>query len=86
MSAILPLETLGFNYCEGNRENYTAITWKWRIYGVSVSFFIKIINYARVAEDCSTDLAGYPFLPVVSTRGQRDLKEEPILFPDPSVR
>ena len=86
MSVILPLETLNFNYCEGNRENYAAITWKRRNYGVSISFFIKIINYARVAEDCSIDLAGYPFLPVVSTRGQRDLKEEPILFPDPSIR
>ena len=86
MSQILPLETLEFNSCKGNRENSAAITWKRRIYGVSISFFIKIINYSRVAEDCSIDLAGYPFLPVVGTRGQRDLKEEPILFPDPSVR
>nr|XP_045088981.1 uncharacterized protein LOC120973210 [Aegilops tauschii subsp. strangulata] len=86
MSAILPLVTLDFNSFKGNRENSAAITWKRRIYGVSISFFIKTINYARVAEDSYVDLAGYPFISVVSMRGQRDLKEEPILIPDPSIR
>ena len=42
MSAILPLETLDFNYCEGNRENYAAITWKRRIYGVSIPFLLRL--------------------------------------------
>ena len=60
MSAILRLETLDFSFCEGNRENYAAITWKRRIYGVSISLFIKTINYARVAEDSFVDLAGHP--------------------------
>ena len=60
MSPILPLETLEFNSSKGNRENSAAITWKRRIYGVSISLFIKTINYARVAEDSFVDLAGHP--------------------------
>ena len=42
MSPILPLETLEFNSCKGNRENSAAITWKRRIYGVSIPFLLRL--------------------------------------------